>query len=72
MAAKMLSMVLGNYGKIDKVMVGEIFHVMGMTFGTVMALPHPCDLNLVVVVEGSLATDDEDYLAIALMGMKSA
>lgn len=67
----LLHMVFGNNGKIDKVMVGAVLHVVRMSFWAIMALSDMYLFDGVVVMESCNATDDKDNLAVLLVLVES-
>ena len=59
--------MLGNDGKIEQVVVSQIFHVVRMALGAIVALASTYDLDFTVVVKSSFTADDKDDLAVAYM-----
>ena len=67
-----LSLVLRHHGKINHIVVGEVFHVVVMTHGAIMTLSGMALFYGVVVMESQRAANDEDHLRIALVDMQAA
>lgn len=61
--------MLRHHGKINHIVVGEVFHVVAMTHGAIMALSGMALFHGVVVMERQRAANDEDHLRVALVGM---
>ena len=65
-------MVLGHNGKINRIMVGQILHVMAVPGGTIMTLSGMTHLRPAVIMKRKRAAYQKYYFAITLMRMQSA
>ncbi len=58
-------------GEIHQVMVGKVFHVVGVSHGTIVHLSLAYYFYRVVIMEGRRSTHYIHHLAVALVGMQS-
>ena len=65
-------LVLRHHGKVDSVVVGEVFHVVAVTHGAVVALTGTTLFHRVVVMESQRTADGEDNLRVALVDVQTA
>ncbi len=66
-----LFIVLRNDGEIKQVVVSQIFHIVRVALGAIVALAGTYNFNFAVIVKSSFATDDKDDFAVAYMSMQA-